>query len=191
VFTDGFWDGWRADSRRNYIEIGNHGGMIRNAQAVRYIGSDGNARGRYGFRVKFTHPDQMNRAGGMHLGGVSSNSLAFRPYGENGQRYPWETTRIDLDRPSDGRIRAHLYNVMGDELYEEVHWFSVPLALNQWGQIDLEWQRSGNELEITLNGQEWTFNLRPGSPNLGTYLYLGNMDSITGAIEFDDIYFAQ
>lgn len=190
VFTRGFWDNWRVDSQRNYTEVDGHGGMRRNAQGTLDIGEDRDGQGRFGFRVKFTEPDQINRAGGKHLGGVSSNELAFRPK-VNGRRDPWETTRIDLDRPSNGRIRAHLYNMMDDGLYEQVHWFSAPLELDRWANVDMEWRQVGTRLTVTLNDQTHVFNLRPGSPPLGRYLYFGNMDSITGAIEFDDIYFEQ
>jgi len=191
VFQEGFWRGWRADSRRNYTEVNGHGAMGTNASAIRYIGADQDGAGRYSFRVKFNHADQMNLFGGRHLAGVASNSLAFRPRDEDGRRYPWDTTRIDLDRPSDGRIRGHLYSWIGDELYEEIHWFSVPFRLGEWGNVDLQWRQTGDRLMITVNGASHTFNLLPGSPNLGTYLYLGNMDNITGVIEFDNITYRQ
>jgi hypothetical protein len=191
-FTDGFWSGWRVDSARNFIEIGGHGGMVRNASGIRYIGVDEDGSGSYGFRVRFTEPDQLNRAGGKHLAGIASNPLAFRPRDPYGRRYPVETTRIDLGRPSDGRIRAHLYNVTSDEtLHEEIHWFSVPFALDVWADVDLRWQQVGRELTLTLNGQSHTFRLLADSPNLGSYLYLGNMDDITGAIEFDNFHYSQ
>jgi len=190
VFQEGFWRGWRADSRRNYTEVNGHGAMGTNASAIRYIGADQDGAGRYSFRVKFNHADQMNLFGGRHLAGVASNSLAFRPYDDDGRRYPWDTTRIDLDRPSDGRIRGHLYSWIGDELYEEVYWFRVPFALGEWGNVDLQWRQTGDRLVITVNGDSHTFNLLPGAPMLGSYLYLGNMDNITGVIEFDDFYFS-
>jgi hypothetical protein len=57
--------------------------------------------------------------------------------------------------------------------------------------VDLEWRQIGTALTVTLNDQSHTFRLLPGSPNLGSYLYLGNMDDISGAIEFDHIQYTQ
>jgi hypothetical protein len=191
VYQEGFWRGWRADSQRNYTEVDGHGAMGTNASAIRYIGADEDGAGSFSFKVFFNHADQMNLFGGRHLAGVASNSLAFRPRDADGRRYPWDTTRIDLDRPSDGRIRGHLYSWIGDELYEETYWYSVPFELGQWAQVNLQWRQTGDRLEITVNGDSHTFNLLPRAPKLGTYLYFGNMDNITGVIEFDDIVYRQ
>ena len=45
----------------------------------------------------------------------------------------------------------------------------------------------GNRLTVTVNGDSHTFTLLPGSEPLGYYLGFGNMDPITGEIDFDDI----
>jgi hypothetical protein len=164
--------------------------MKSNTQGVRYLGPDDDGEGRIRFKVLLTHSSQINLAGGKHLGGISSNALALdsTPHEETGRG----ATRIDLDRPSTGKIRAHLYNNKDGTLFEEVWWPNISgLAVGTWTTIEMRWQRVGDQLKATVNGQEHFFNLQPGSPNPGRYMYFGNMDSITGSIEFDSLFFEQ
>ena len=196
LVESGFWRGWRVDSRRNFTDHGTYGSMSRNAAGVRWFGPDEDRAGSVSFMVRFTDPSQLNRAGGKHLGGVASNPLAKRPRDENGQRYPKETTRIDLGRPADERVRVHLYNVVDGPLREKTGWVDVPFApLGTWTGVTIRWRQRGDVLELFVNenGEEPTFKwpLLPGSPPLGAYAYVGNMDDIEGRIEFNSFRFEQ
>jgi hypothetical protein len=161
--------------------------MGSNAQGERFLGADDDGEGRVRFRVLLTHSSQINLAGGKHLGGISSRAV-----GRLGPDAAQDATRIDLDRPSSGKIRAHLYNYDNGVLFEEVWWANISgLELGRWATIEMKWERVGDQLKTTVNGQEHYFNLRPGSPNPGRYFYLGNMDSISGVIEFDALFWEQ
>lgn len=192
LVESGFWKGWHVDSRRNFTDHGSYGGMGSNADAVRWFGPDEDRAGSVSFMVRFTDPSQLNRAGGKHLGGVSSNPLSKRPRDENGHRYPRETTRIDLDRPADERVRVHLYNVVDGPLREKTGWADVPFApVGTWTGVTIRWSQRGDVLELFVNGKRFEWQLLPGSPPLGAYAYVGNMDDIQGRIEFNGFRFEQ
>jgi len=67
---------------------------------------------------------------------------------------------------------------------EEIHWFAVPIGLDVWGSIDVSWRQSDGRLEVTINGERHVYSLLAGSPPMGKYVYVGNMDGVPGEIDF-------
>ena len=119
--------------------------------------------------------------------GITSRPLSYTPrvYGRD------YFTRVDFDNPRPGRIRAVVFNIVNNVRINggrwPIHYFDVPLASEQWANVDIQWRMVANRLTMTVNGVAHTFTLLEGSEPLGVYLGLGNMDSMTGEVDFDDI----
>jgi hypothetical protein len=188
--TSGFWSGWMVRNHSGAIRFYDrttHGAMRDHTQGVIWMGTGKERSGQVTMRVRF-HGDQLTTTGsGRHLLSITSRPLCFTPreYGLTS----W--TRVDLDRPAPGRIRAVVFNIVNDVRLNGGRWptktFSVPFAAEQWANLNVDWQMDGNRLTLKVNGVANTFTLLQGSEPPGIYLGLGNMDSMTGAIDFDDV----
>jgi hypothetical protein len=195
-FTSGFWSGWMVRTHSDncvgspcvrFIDRGGYGAMRDHTQGVRYLGTSYASSGQVDLKVRF-HGSQLTSTGaGRHLLSITSRPLIFTP--RDVGLATW--TRVDLDRPSPGRVRAVIFNTVNGVRINDGRWptrtFDVPFATDRWAALTIGWQMSGNRLTLRVNGQSATFTLLPGSEAPGVYLGLGNMDPISGEIDFDDI----
>ena len=158
---------------------------------MRYIGQDEDGHGTVDFKVRF-HDGQLDLGtGGHHFFNVTSRPLAFTPpeYGLS----TW--TRIDFDDPGTGRLRVVIFNnVNGAQLnngFWPNHVFPIPFDEDVWVDVHIEWRQVNDRLTVTLNGNSHTFDLLPGSENVGNYIAFGNIYEIQGEIEVDEVRWQQ
>lgn len=192
----GFWNGWQVRTHRDncvgspclrFTDHGTYGSMRDHTQGVYYLGPQRASEGQVDMKVRF-HGSQLGSTGaGRHLLGITSRPLCFTPREVGLENW----TRVDFDRPESGRMRAVVFNKVNGVAINgtawPTHWFNVPFATDRWAALSIAWRMSGDRLTMTVNGQTYTFTLLYGSEPPGYYLGFGNMDPISGEIDFDDI----
>ncbi len=194
--SGGFWDGWMV--RRHSDNCGSspcvrfydrdgYGAMRDHTRGVIWMGPGVETEGSASMRVRF-HGSQLNSTDhSRQLASITSRPLGFTP-----SEYGLENlTKITFDDPRPGSVRLMLINIVDGVRINDGRWpnrrVDVPFASEEWADLAVSWRMEGARLAVTVNGQSETFDLLRGSEAPGVYLSLGNMDPISGVIDFDDI----
>jgi hypothetical protein len=197
VIPNGFWEGWRVRTHSHdgcgqpmclrFFDHGSYGSMTDHTQGVYYLGDEPSYEGQVSMQVRFNQGTLGVQGSGRHLFSVTSRPLIFTPRSVGLDDW----TRVDFDRPEEGRVRAVVFNIVDGVMIEgghwPTHWFDVPFEVGRWAEFEVGWEMDGSRLTVRVNGDSHTFDLLPRSEAPGYYIGLGNMDPIQGEIDFRNI----
>ena len=178
--ADGFWEGFATGSVSKLRDDGSNrerNATIKSLDSILGLPLDTMLnQGAIEFLVKLNAAALETGGGGKHLMNLASTPLS------RGGRDSKKLTRIEIANPGDPQARSVLQN------YDEssaggarelgklgFHW--IP---DEYIIIKMGWIKTGDLLNLLVNGQVFETTLLPGSEGPGRYWGSGHMETVSG-----------
>ena len=178
------------------VRFHSDGRMGSNTWGCYYLGPDEDGQGCVSFKVRFNSETRLGEVDGTHLFGLVSYPLVLAPASHPTAHH--SSSRVDFGSPGRGGGLV-VYAEEWDSNGNRENFGKAPKVMvgdwedcvGKWISISLCWKRSGDKVEIWINGEwrKWDgFEVATRSP--GVYFYCGNFDKIWGEfINFKDFVY--